>query len=246
MRSFFLERDVEDLDHKNAIIGGLAAGLVDAALKYGRVGKVRPENTIDRRSQSSSIHRIVKYSALCPESGQHRGGTILQDFGWDRESIVDHQNSLINFVSDQSSEITEDSLRRFLRKEYPELDEGQKIDIMASASKVAVHAITALHQEYGSCEPFYCHDRESRWLWDLWSQDMNHLLLSTLREKCYQFSGFEHDPLAPGYNALMLASNGRVAYPQVCFDHSTNKSGLLELKMALATFVLEILAIRAL
>ena len=231
VRSFFLERDVDETE-KTSIIGGVAAGLVDAALKLGRLSNIPPENPVLPRSVATkSIKRDIRYSMLCPETSQQRGGTILQDFGWNRESIADHQNSILNFMLSKPNAIKEDSITSFLRQTYPELDMGQELDIITSATKIAVHAIVAFHQEHDGCEHFYYNDHDSSCLWRFWSTDGPLLPLEILREKCYQLSGFEHDPLASGFNPLVLASNGRIGYPQVCIDHATTQSGLLDLRI---------------
>ena len=57
-------------------------------------------------------------------------------------------------------------MEKFLRDTYPELDDGQEFDILASASKIAIHAIVASHQKYENYIPFYFNNLDSNWPWD--------------------------------------------------------------------------------
>ncbi|MCJ1230974.1 hypothetical protein MMC12_007649 [Toensbergia leucococca] len=227
-QKWYIDRDVKDL--KVTLIGGITAGLVRSAMKSGHISRERIKKT-NQREQTVG-HCSIKYSLLCPEKCRLKGGTVVQEFGWDQESIKEHKSKFVNWASACNDEISSQSVQSYVQREYLGLDPVQDIpEVVEAVSAVTAHAIVAGHLQYGDLVPYFYHYLSHSWIWSLWQKSSGGLSLTTLREQCYRFAGMELVRPHRNGEVLILAGNGRVTFPQVCVDYSTVQQGLLELKI---------------
>ena len=166
-QKWYVDRDVKDLNI--SLIGGIIAGLVRSAMKDGQVSRGRIERANTR--EHTVNHYSIKYPLLWSEERRLKGGTIVQEFGWDRESIEEHENKIVNWASAYKNEISKQSVENYIIREYLTLDPVQDVaEIIEAVSTVTAHAIVAAHLQYGDLVPYFYHYLENGRIWNLWQK----------------------------------------------------------------------------
>ena len=237
VRLFFLREgfDEAQLD----LVGALAAGLIDAALRFGKLCSLRNDApTYDARPPEAPLKLLYKQSYV------ERGGRVMEEYGWKLSSIRAHAMEFLARYTeeyrspDRGSIDVSNLLASFFhgtqRGVYIKTGEYNRRAPFAGPNRavlLAQHALASAQTNYGTLVQFYLPPLEPRdhWIYPLLTS--GDLSFSDLIERFYIAAGVDIDRVQRYYGGvpIIVSSEGRVLFPRTLLDHSTRQDSLLEL-----------------